>query len=102
MRLSKSRAPFRNWVLGQSAQAGSWKADCVGPHDHDGSSVPVERASSEGNMHVARPLGEDDLLGKDYAPTWRNNIWAPGDGMGAETVPRHIWQPVIIYLGRPK
>ncbi|WP_302580422.1 hypothetical protein [uncultured Desulfovibrio sp.] len=91
---------FRNWALGDGQEAGAWEADCVGPHNHDISSVPVARAGY-GNMHVLRRLFNGNIS-PDYDPIWEDNAFGAGDGMGAETVPRHIWQPVIIYLGRPR
>ncbi len=91
---------FRNWALGDGQEAGAWQTDCVGPHNHDISSVPVARAEY-GNMHVLRRLFNGGMS-QDYGPVWEDNAFGAGDGMGAETVPRHIWQPVIIYLGRPR
>ena len=92
--------PFRAWGRGEAENAGEWQADCVGAHNHNLSSVPVLRAGN-GNMHVLRSLF-NGTISPDFDPVWAYDALGFGSGMGAESVPQHIWQPVILYLGRPK
>ena len=78
--------PFRNWALGQSADAGAWKADSFRSHTHSGVYVSsVQTSAGTGNsLHLARNTGDSAATG------------------GVETAPQHIWQPIILYLGRPR
>ena len=77
---------FRNWVLGASESAGAWKADSFRSHTHSGVYVSsVQTSATQSNaLNLARNVGNSGATG------------------GTETVPQHIWQPVILYLGRPK
>ena len=83
---SPSLRPFRNWVLGASESAGAWKADSFRSHTHSGVYVSsVQTSATQSNaLNLARNVGNSGVTG------------------GTETVPQHIWQPVILYLGRPK
>ena len=110
---SPSLRPFRNWVLGQSADAGAWREDKLRVITGDFCSADegdtgTERAdinSVSGAFFIkpgtgtynagitlyadrARIAFDTSLLGSNYA--------------GTETVPQHTWQPIILYLGRPK
>ena len=113
MEFSKSRARFRAWALGQSADAGAWREDKLRVITGDFCSADegdtgTERAdinSVSGAFFIkpgtgtynagitlyadrARIAFDTSLLGSNYA--------------GTETVPQHTWQPIILYLGRPK
>ena len=106
-------SPFRNWALGQSADAGAWREDKLRVITGDFCSADegdtgTERAdinSVSGAFFIkpgtgtynagitlyadrARIAFDTSLLGSNYA--------------GTETAPQHIWQPVILYLGRPR
>ena len=103
---------FRNWALGQSADAGAWREDKLrvitgdfcsadegdtGTERADINSVSgaffIKPGTGTYNAGVtlyadrARIAFDTSLLGSNYA--------------GTETAPQHIWQPVILYLGRP-
>ena len=103
---------FRAWALGQSADAGAWREDKLRVITGDFCSADegdtgTERAdinSVSGAFFIkpgtgtynagitlyadrARIAFDTSLLGSNYA--------------GTETAPQHIWQPVILYLGRP-
>ena len=86
MEFSKSRARFRAWALGQEREAGAWKADSFRRHTHSGVYVSgIQTSATNGNsLHLARNIGDSVATG------------------GVETAPQHIWQPIIIYLGRPR
>ena len=99
---------FRAWVLGAAEGAGAWGRDEI--RNITGTNI--------GHMSGNSPTG----LG---APTgcmrWKNPSefvgYLSGEGNGAyrwiydaslivptgpQNVPQHVWQPVIIYLGRPR
>ncbi len=103
---------FRAWALGQSADAGAWREDKLrvitgdfcsadegdtGTERADINSVSgaffIKPGTGTYNAGVtlyadrARIAFDTSLLGSNYA--------------GTETAPQHIWQPVILYLGRP-
>ena len=100
--------PFRNWALGQSKGAGAWGRD--------------EIRNAEGHFAVLPAPGStgygfygDGLWGKDAS---RKTVVASTDSVvsgnyllpkfafsnavptGPQNVPPHIWQPIILYLGR--
>ena len=77
---------FRNWMLGQEQAAGAWVKDSFQSHVHSGVYVGnVQTSAVNGNsLHLARNTGNSAATG------------------GAETAPQHIWQPIILYLGRPR
>lgn len=77
---------FRAWALGQEREAGAWKADSFRSHTHSGVYVSsVQTSAGTGNsLHLARNTGDSAATG------------------GVETAPQHIWQPIILYLGRPR
>lgn len=104
---------FRAWALGQSADAGAWREDKLrvitgdfcsadegdtGTERADINSVSgaffIKPGTGTYNSGVtlyadrARIAFDTSLLGSNYA--------------GTETVPQHTWQPIILYLGRPK
>ena len=101
---------FRNWGLGGDNPAGSWASDAMRAltgmasfaRGSGGGSILMDDA--EGVFHVDRngisieaytgsstnfPLSRLFFDSSQNTPT------------GPENVPPHIWQPVILYLGRP-
>ena len=104
MEFSKSRARFRAWVLGQSKDAGAWGRDeirniygVVGGVEYFGKvasgafkiqSVTADTFGSQGM--VRHENGAASFDASRVVPT------------GPQNVPQHAWQPVILYLGRPK
>ena len=94
---------FRNWGLGDANQAGSYQIDqmrvITGTHGLFAVKVSPETTGcfTVGKNMTINSIGAERvhatadintaLLGEHYA--------------GDETVPQHVWQPVILYLGRP-
>ena len=101
MEFSKSRAPFRAWALGQSEGAGAWGRDEIrNIYGQVGEIVHAE--SSNGAFKY---IGQ--LVGRTYVDgVWKSGIiYMEASQLvptGPQNVPQHIWQPVIIYLGRPR
>ena len=103
MEFSKSRARFRNWVLGAERVAGSWGRDeirniygsinimrlidgeAVGPF-----SLINDRVVAVGVGGVTASISDIGFSASNVVST------------GPQNVPPHIWQPIILYLGRPK
>ena len=96
------RKSFRNWAQGESKEAGSWGEDAirnitgkasgansVGPcYSGEGAIYP---GAAQGNATYRNSSGGSQLAfdASRVVPT------------GPENVPPHVWQPVVLYLGRP-
>ena len=95
--------PFRNWALGVDGTAGAWGSDAVrnivgkiGAIPHGGVSVAgVSDAFYEGGTAVGWQGGPYDFKAV-YMDISRVVSTGP------QNTPQHVWQPVIIYLGRPR
>ena len=94
---------FRNWVLGQSEGAGAWGRDDIrnfvgyvgkgiltmlsdgssGPFSQVHNGIGLTLGGAGGNWNFYMDISR-------VVPT------------GPVNVPPHIWQPIIIYLGRPR
>ena len=94
---------FRNWALGADGTAGAWGSDAVrnivgkiGAVPHGGVSVAgVSDAFYEGGTAVGWQGGPYDFKAV-YMDISRVVSTGP------QNTPQHVWQPVIIYLGRPR
>ena len=95
--------PFRNWTLGADGTAGAWGSDAmrnivgkIGAIPHGGVSVAgVSDAFYEGGTAVGWQGGPYDFKAV-YMDISRVVSTGP------QNTPQHVWQPVIIYLGRPR
>lgn len=103
MKFSKSRARFRAWALGAAEGAGAWGRDeirnitgsvnimrlidggAVGPF-----SLINDRVVAVGVGGVTASISDIGFSASNVVST------------GPQNVPPHIWQPIIIYLGRPR
>ena len=110
MEFSKSLAPFRNWVLGQSADAGAWGRDeirnitgAIGKEIRDDTTnlgvFSKSKASSITGMTLVTSGSGTAAALSHSVSTFATSTMVP---TGPQNVPQHIWQPVILYLGRPK
>ena len=103
MEFSKSRARFRNWVLGQERAAGAWGRDEI--RNIVGSIAPwsaennASGAFSVGDTRTSRPNGTGTLGSGNTLYNFNASLIV---STGPQNVPQHVWQPVILYLGRPK
>ena len=102
-RLRSGQRFFRNWAQGQSKEAGSWGHDEIrnisgsiseayGRKDSVdmgalASEFPGNRSAYESSAGAGYGLISFDA--SRVVPT------------GPENVPPHVWQPAILYLGRP-
>lgn len=104
MEFSKSLAPFRNWVLGQSQNAGMYKADVFKAHHHDTKWNPDRNPVRGSGGSVTSLPRNDAKYANDVVYGYNGDTVYSfmADSGGAETAPCHIYQPVILYLGRPR
>ena len=110
MEFSKSRARFRAWVLGASEGAGAWGRDEI--RNAEGHFVVLPMPGSAGYNFYGDGLWKTDTS-KTTVVASSGNV-PPGNYLlpkfafsnavptGPMNVPPHIWQPIIIYLGRPR
>ena len=93
---------FRNWVLGMG-QAGAWGRDEI--RNIVGSIAPwsaennASGAFSVGDTRTSRPNGTGTLGSGNTLYNFNASLIV---STGPQNVPQHVWQPVILYLGRPK
>lgn len=93
---------FRAWVLGQSEGAGAWGRDEI--RNIVGSLAPwsaeynASGVFSGGDTRTSRPNGTGTLGSGNTLYTFNASDVVP---TGPQNVPQHVWQPIILYLGRP-
>ena len=94
---------FRNWVLGAEREAGSWGRDEI---RNITGSINIMRLAVGGavgpfslinDRNVAVGVGGVTASISDIGFSASNVV-----STGPQNVPPHIWQPIILYLGRPK
>ena len=95
---------FRNWVLGGNREAGSWGRDEIrniaggvenflmtygptvtGPFTTSTKGYYTTAGGSSSTIYAGMSFNPDRVV-----PT------------GPQNVPQHLWQPIILYLGRPR
>ena len=90
---------FRNWAQGEDTTAGAWRADTgrnatgvVGALDSN--ILPSGVFFTDGRGLTAVSSGDRSIVKMDLSKQWKGHV-------GTEFSPEHIWQPAILYLGRP-
>ena len=93
---------FRNWCFAGDTEAGAWEQDAIrniigtagqfkSISDQDRFSGAFTRLLSTG--------GSDDAHGTGPAAlSFDASLVVP---TGPQNVPQHVWQPAVLYLGRP-
>lgn len=79
---------LRNWPLGDGQEAGAWGEDTIRRHNH----MVGYQATVQGGGNYGHIFSLSDATGQTGTSFHG----------GLETAPQHVWQPVIIYLGRPR
>ena len=107
----KELPPFRNWVLGQGQDAGRFGTDTgralTGKIGADATDLKWIRDHVSGAFKILNTPGVgsgnvmDSYRGNYSVNFDASYIWGASHS-GAEFAPSHIWQPVILYLGRPR
>lgn len=100
---------FRAWVLGASESPGSWHRDeirnveghfGVFPSGSGGWFLYGDGAwRPDPNLKISVAYGTGFPTGNNPSPKFMLSNAVP---TGPMNVPPHIWQPIIIYLGRPR
>ena len=90
---------FRSWAPGADTTAGAWLADTgrnatgvVGALDSN--ILPSGVFFTDGRGVTAVSSGDRSVVKMDLSKQWKGHV-------GTEFSPEHIWQPAILYLGRP-
>lgn len=90
-------------MLGQEREAGSWGRDEI--RNIVGSIAPwsaennASGAFSVGDTRTSRPNGTGTPGSINTLYNFDASLVVP---TGPMNVPPHIWQPIILYLGRPR
>ena len=94
---------FRAWTGGGGREAGSWQADAIREIDANWSGIysTTTASSASGAGRFDLTISERAVAGQGegYAqPSFAASRVVP---TGPVTVPPHVWQPIILYLGNP-
>ena len=100
MEFSKSRARFRNWALGQEREAGAWQTDTGREVYGTFGGLSPTPSGAFTSSNEAHNIGAGNNHSYVLYTMAASLVW--GEHAGTEFTPPHTWQPVILYLGRPK
>lgn len=94
---------FRNWVLGADGTAGAWGRDEIRNVTGSFSAVLCGETTVSGALNQTLEGGYTTSNGSG-GTKFRTLVLDAAQEVptGPQNVPQHVWQPVIIYLGRPK
>ena len=94
---------FRAWVLGQEREAGSWGRDEI--RNITGAVAELfgqQDGGATGAMQISLLNNRTAVTGSGAGYGRVSFDASNGVPTGPLNVPPHVWQPVAIYLGRPK
>ena len=94
---------FRNWGQGADSQAGGWGRDEI---RNITGNIGFTHAGSRNGTGALKPSGgtqvfshwDGSYLGSNTSLGFDASLSIP---TGPQVVPQHVWQPVVLYLGRP-
>ena len=94
---------FRNWAQGADSQAGGWGRDEIRNITGD---IGFTHAGSRNGTGALKPSGgtqvfshwDGSYLGSNTSLGFDASLSIP---TGPQNVPQHVWQPAVLYLGRP-
>lgn len=99
---------FRNWALGAAEGAGAWHRDETRNVEGHFGVFPVSGGGwflygdgawgPDPNLKINISYGTGFPTGNNPSPKFMLSNAVP---TGPKNVPEHIWQPIILYLGRP-
>lgn len=96
---------FRNWGPGADSQAGAWERDAI--RNIAGRIGLIDRDQRREESEPTAPFavrtvsyGPETNTGIDYGAIANMDI-SLSVPTGPQNVPQHVWQPAILYLGRP-
>ena len=96
-----SLRPFRAWALGQSKDAGAWQTDTGREVSgtFGGFSPTPSGAFTSSNATQNIGAGNNHIY---VLYTMAASLVLGNEHTGTEFTPSHVWQPIILYLGRPR
>ena len=94
---------FRNWGPGADSQAGVWGRDEI---RNITGNIGLTHAGSRNGTGALKPSDgtqvfshwDGSYLGSNTSLGFDASLSIP---TGPQNVPQHVWQPVVLYLGRP-
>lgn len=96
---------FRNWGPGADSQAGAWERDAI--RNIAGRIGLIDRDQRREESEPTAPFavrtvsyGPETNTGINYGAIANMDI-SLSVPTGPQNVPQHVWQPAILYLGRP-
>ena len=97
------RKSFRNWGPGADSQAGVWGRDEI---RNITGNIGLTHAGSRNGTGALKPSDgtqvfshwDGSYLGSNTSLGFDASLSIP---TGPQNVPQHVWQPVVLYLGRP-
>ena len=94
---------FRNWTLGADRSAGAWGRDEIRNVTGSFSAILCGETTVSGALNQVLGGGYTTASGSG-GTKFRTLILDAAQVVptGPQNVPQHVWQPVVIYLGRPK
>ena len=109
---SPSPRPFRAWALEGEREAGSWGRDEIreiegalqrSPQPQSGYIWPPSGLTGVFSIDNDSGLSTTTMSGISSASSPTKVLFKASNVVptGPQNVPPHIWQPVILYLGRP-
>ena len=103
--LRRGQRFFRNWGPGADSQAGAWERDAI--RNIAGRIGLIDRDQRREESEPTAPFavrtvsyGPETNTGIDYGAIANMDI-SLSVPTGPQNVPQHVWQPAILYLGRP-
>lgn len=96
---------LRNWIQGEQEAAGQWHRDEIRNITGDFKAYNF-MTGYPGKIQASGAFGAGDGWGPQSGETGGGSLGLLFDASkvvptGTEVVPKHIWQPLIIYLGKP-
>ena len=99
MEFSKSRARFRAWTLGQGREAGAWQTDTGREVSGTFGGFSPTPSGAFTSSNDVRNIGAGNNHSYVLYTMAASLAWG-SEHTGTEFTPPHIWQPIILYLGR--
>ena len=96
------RKSFRNWGPGADSQAGGWGRDEI---RNITGNIGFTHAGSRNGTGALKPSGGSQVFDHWDGSYLSSNTSLGFDASlsiptGPQNVPQHVWQPLVIYLGR--
>ena len=101
MEFSKSRARFRNWVLGADGMAGGYNAPGL-PEIFGTTGYDAQSGYSGAFYSGASTYGQAGTGSTRKNLSFKASLCNPSYGASSTVMPPSVNVPMILYLGRPR